>query len=878
MTIAPGNRVGVYEVGELLGEGGMGTVYRARDSRLQRDVAIKVIRPDLASDSDHAARFDREARLLASLNHPHVATVHGLEQAGDVRVLVLELVSGDTLAERLRSGPLPVPDVLALARQIASGIEAAHDRGIVHRDLKPENIKITESGAIKILDFGLAKALSIDSPADTSSPTIIGTGTAKGIVLGTAAYMSPEQTRGKEIDRRTDIWAFGCVVYDMLTGRRAFESATVSDTIVAILTRDPDWSRLPHDTPPPLRRMLGRCLQKDLSSRLRDIGDAKLDIEEALTWNASEPRAETTAVASPGALGGRRRVVSSLVAGGLVGAVVGALAVSVYRPLPSAVPTGRAQFAVSLAEGERITGLDFPAIAMSPVGKHVAYVASRSGHSQLFVRAVDALESRPLAGTDGALSPFFSPDGEWIAFFTAGSMKKVAVGGGPVQPIADAPIGFGGAWARDNTIIFAPSNASELWRVSADGGKAQPVTALDTSRGEFSHRWPEILPDGKSVLFAVGTEGSWDDAVIALQTIGAQDRRVIVQGGTSPRFSASGHILFTRGGALYALPFSGQRQTAAAEAVAGVEQIVQSSDGAAQFSISSTGVLLYVPGSDSENARALVWVDRDGNEQPLAAPSRAFGDPRMSPDGRIAAVTIGSDIWLYDIGTNRLTQFTFAGGSSPVWSPNGQRIVFAANRGGSPDLFAKAVDGSSVEERLSRTPRTDVPCGVTADGSIVFVEADATGRDISVLSSDGAQRPLIASPANESAAVLSSDEKAIAYVSDSSGQPEVYVAPFDNPQRATRVSIGGGTEPVWRRDGGELYFRSGTRMMAAAVRTQPSVSVQQPRELFKGTLHSGAAWRSAYDVAKDGTRFLMVRPVEGKLPGDQLRVVLGWRP
>jgi serine/threonine-protein kinase len=698
------------------------------------------------------------------------------------------------------------------------------------------------------------------------------------MLLGTAAYMSPEQARGKEVDRRTDIWAFGCVVYDMLTGTRPFESATWSDTLAAILTREPDWSRLPPDTPPAALRMLQRCLQKDLSHRLRDIGDAMLEIEEALTWKAGAVSGETPSAARSGILATRRAQAFALGAAVLLGAGIGAMALSVFRTAPPPASVARAQFAVSLAESERIGELDFPAIVISPTSRHIAYVASRGGRSQLFVRAVDSLESRPLAGTEGALSPFFSPDGQWIAFFAAGSMKKVPIGGGPAPTITDAPVGFGGAWAPDNTIVFAPSNASELWRVSADGGKAQPVTTLDTARGEFSHRWPEISPDGKSVVFAVGTEGSWDDAVIAMQTIGAQDRRVIVQGGTSPRFSSSGHLLYARAGVLFALPFDGRRQTSGAEAVAGIDQIVQSSDGAAQFSISNSGTLVYVPGSDSANSRALVWVDRDGNVQPLAAPLRAFVDARLSPDGRTAAVTIGTDVWLYDISANRLSPFTYDGGSSPVWSVDGQRVIFAANRGGSPDMFSKAADGSGVEERLVRTPRTDVPGAALADGSIMFVEGDANGRDISILTPDRAQRSLMASPANESAAVLSPDGGAIAFVSDSSGQPEVYVAPFNNPQRAIKVSTDGGSEPMWRRDGGELFFRSGPRMMAAAVRTQPSISVQPPRELFKGAFQTGGAWRSAYDVTRDGSRFLMVRRVEGKTPGTELRVLLGWKP
>ena len=873
MSIGPGTRVGVYEVGEPLGEGGMGIVYRARDSRLQRDVAIKVIRQDLASDPGRATRFDREARLLASLSHPHIAVVHGLEHAGDARLLVLELVPGDTLADRLRNGPLPVREALSLALQIASGIEAAHERGIIHRDLKPANIKITPSGVVKILDFGLAKALSLDSASDPSmsSPTLTATGTVAGTVVGTAAYMSPEQSRGKEVDTRTDVWAFGCVVYDMLTGHNAFRAETMSDTLVAILTREPDWSRLPPDTPPPARRMLERCLQKDPARRLRDIGDARLDLEEALTWTPSQ--APAAAAIQP-----VRRSPLPIIGALVAGAALAAAAMWMWRPETSA-PAPAAQFTVALPQNERISETDFPAIAISPDDAHIVFVASRGGRSQLYLRALATLTTRPLAGTEGALSPFFSPDGQWVAFFAGGSLKKVQLAGGAVRTIAPAEIGFGGAWGRDNHIVYAPNNASELWRVPADGGTAAAVTTLDASRGEFSHRWPVILPDGKSIVFAVGTQGSWDDATIAVQTVGDKERRTLVEGGTSPHLSPERLLLYTRAGVLYRVPFDGTATRGGAEPVAGIGRIVQSSDGAAHYSVSSSGTLVYLPSAGSDAERTLVWVDREGNVQPLAAPPNAFADPRLSPDDRRLAITIGSatkNVWTYDIGANRLEQLTFDGGASPVWQADGSRVIFAAHRGGAPDLFARGLDSSGTEERLTRTPRTDVPAAAGGDGSIFYVESDAGGRDIVVLSRDGSPRPLLATPANETAPALSPQGTVLAYVSDASGEPEVYVAPLSDPQRATLVSSGGGAEPVWKRDGSELYYRSGARMMAAAIRTQPSLSAQPARELFTGTFESGSGGRAAYDVSRDGSRFLMIRAAEQKEPGGEFNVFLRW--
>lgn len=876
MTIQPGARVGVYEIREQLGEGGMGTVYRASDTRLKRDVAIKVIRPDLAVDTDRASRFEREARLLASLNHPHIAVVYGLEEADDVRVLVLELVPGDTLAGRLNNGPLAVPEALGFALQIASGIEAAHDRGIVHRDLKPANIKITPSGVVKILDFGLAKALSGNSTSDlgATSMTLTADGTAEGVMLGTAAFMSPEQARGQEVDKRADIWAFGCVLYDMLVGRTPFARETLSDTLVAILTREPDWARLPPDTPPATRRLLQRCLQKDVSHRLHDIGDARLDLEEALLWKGptEEFRREPPS---------NQRHSVTIVAAVLLGAALLAAAIWALRPAPSA-PRPTAHFAMALPENERVGELDFPAIAISPDDTHIVYVTKRGGRSQLVVRAIGSLEIRPLPGTEGALSPFFSPDGHSVGFFAGGALKRVPLAGGAVRTITEeAPIGFGAAWGPDNTIVFAPNNASELWRVSADGGKAEAITTLDAGRGEFSHRWPVIMPDGKSVVFAIGTQGSWDDAVIAIQTIGASDRRPVVQGGTSPRFSATGHLLYTRAGVLHALPFDGRRQRGPAVAISSVGRIAQSSDGAAQFSISDGGSVLYVPGSGGSDEKTLVWVDRAGDVQPLAAPPRAFAEPRLSNDDRHVAVSIADatkDVWTYDIAANRLEQFTFEGGTSPIWGGDGGRVIFAALRGGSPDLFSKALDAGAIEERLTQTPRTDTPTYFARDGTILVVESDASGRDIAMLSQDRTLRPLLATDANEGAPTLSPDGGVLAYVSDTSGRAEVYVASATEPARATQVSIDGGSEPVWKRDGSELFFRSGNRMMAATIRMRSTPSVQSQRQLFSGVFDTGAAWRAAYDVSRDGSRFLMVRAAPRTEPGRELRILLGWKP
>ena len=696
MVVRVGAVLGTYELIELIGEGGMGAVYRARDSRLGREVAIKVIRPELASHPDRLARFDREARLLASLNHPNIATVYGFELLDNVPFLVMELIAGETLAERSHLGPLPVKEALAIGGQIAAAMEAAHDRGVIHRDLKPSNIKLTPSGSVKVLDFGLAKALHTDSMAEAiaESPTLTSGATAAGLVLGTAAFMSPEQARGKPIDRRADVWAFGCTLFDMFTGRSAFAGGTISDTLSNILTRDPDWSAVPQDVPPTIRRLLRRCLEKDLSHRLRDMGDARLELEEAV-----EGRAETDLPTSPPpdrAAGSRLRLVaavSALLGGGVVAGVMWLMGFGDPPSHPRAI-----RFALSLPPSERLTSSDFPVVAFAPDEAHVAYVATRGGRSQLFVRSLSALEPMPLTGTEGALTPFFSPDGQWIGFFADGQLKKVPVQGGPVRTLAEAPIGFGASWAND-WIVFAPANGSGLFRVSAEGGTPSAVTELNTARGEFSHRWPDLLPDGSAVLFTTGTEGSWDDAEIVVQPLGGKVRHVLVHGGSNPRFVRGGRLAYMRGGTIYLASLDDRNWRLTSEAVPVLGGVAHSLDGAAQFSVSGSGGLLYLPGADDETARTLVWVDRQGAIQPVAAPPQAYTMARLSPDSRTIAVAIGGkmadEIWTYDIARNALAELTSDSGSDPVWTGDGSQIIFSAIRDGSSDLFSKRADRSA---------------------------------------------------------------------------------------------------------------------------------------------------------------------------------------
>jgi len=539
------------------------------------------------------------------------------------------------------------------------------------------------------------------------------------------------------------------------------------------------------------------------------------------------------------------------------------------------------QFPVAVAAPAQLGGLDFPAVAIAPDDAHVAYVAAEGGSQQLVLHSVSSMAAVPLAGTEGALSPFFSPDGEWIAFFADGQLKKIPVSGGTVRNIADAPIGFGGSWGPDDTIVFAPSNSSTLWMVSAEGGTPREITRLDPDRGEFSHRWPELLPDGSAVLFTSGSEGSWDDAQIVLQPLDGGERKVLVQGGTHPRFLAGGRLLYAHDGSVLLAPLDTRAGRLTEEPVPVLEGVLESVDGAAQYAVSRAGSLLFAPGGSADRSRTLVWVDRRGQTQPLPAPPLAYSEPRLSPDGRSLAVAIAAereDIWIYDIAASRLTRLTRNGGATPVWSPDGTQIFFSAAREGPANLFVTRADGTGPEERLTRSARWQVPQSVSPDGRLAFVESSLTGDGTIALFKwdDRTSQAFTTNGADEISPVFSPNGRWIAYVSDDTGGSEVFVGVADNPSRRVRVSNGDGSEPVWRRDGRELFYRSGTKVMAATI--GPDLRVESVRPLFEGTFLRGAAGRAAYDISSDGARFLMISPVDEEPSGRELRVIINWQP
>ena len=882
MMLAAGARLGPYQIEARIGAGGMGEVYRARDSKLGRDVAIKVLPEAFAHDADRLSRFQREAKMLASLNHPNIATIHGLEQSGDTSYLVMELVSGETLAERLKAGPLVIAEALKIAIQIAEALEAAHEKGVIHRDLKPANVKVTLEGRVKVLDFGLAKAIAGDGGQDFSNAvTLTAMGTEEGRVLGTPAYMSPEQARGKPVDKRTDIWAFGCVLYEMLTGKRAFQGETVSDTIVAMLEREPDWQALPETTPFSIRVLLRRCLQKEMNKRARDAGDARIEIEEAL---AAPVTAElTTAAPAKGIRSlGRRGLVLSLGSFLVGGAIIG-LAAWNLKPSP---PQPVSRLEVNLPPGQQLAGLENgPAVALSPDGTHFAYVARQGGTQQLYLRAMDNLESKPIPSTEGAVNPFFSPDGQWVGFFAGGKLKKVSVSGGAAITLGDAVEPRGASWSSQGTIAFAPTSTATLEEVSEAGGSPQPLTRLE--RGANSHRWPEFLPGGKAVLFATGGAANiLANAQVAVQSVGTGERRNLVQGGMNPRYAPSGQLVYAQGGNLLAVPFDPQRLTTTGTPVPVVEGVLQTPvSGAAQYSISSTGSLVYVPGSIQGAQSRLVWVNRNGEEQPLAAPARVYQFPRLSPDGRRVALGIAeqeTQLWQYDLSRETLTRFTFWGSvnQNASWTPDGKRIAFTSNKEGPMNPFWQLADGSGGLERLTTSKYVNVPMSWSPDGQLLaFTEqTPTTGYDIWVLRlSDRKAQPFLQTQFNESAPRFSPDGRWLAYVSNESGRFEIYVQPYPGPGGKWQISTEGGGEPVWNHNGRELFYRSGDKMMAVDIATQPAFTVGKPRMLFKGPYLPTPLTAVNYDVSPDGQRFLMLKPSEQAQAGPtQINVVLNW--
>jgi Tol biopolymer transport system component len=890
MPILSGRRLGPYEILSAIGAGGMGEVYKARDTRLDRIVAIKVLPAHLADRAELRGRFDREAKTIASLNHPHICTLFDTGHQDGIDFLVMEFLEGETLAQRLLKGPLPLEQVLQYAIEISDALDKAHRKGVTHRDLKPSNIMLTKSGT-KLLDFGLAKLKQEAAPAipDSQLPTLKSAITGEGTILGTLQYMAPEQVEAKEVDARTDIFGFGAVVYEMATGKKAFEGKTSASIMAKILEAEPpSMASLTPMTPPMLGRAVKRCLAKDPDMRWQTASD----LCEELRWIAEGGSPTSVPVAARKGFHALGRRESILAFGALlVVAAITGLAIWNLKPAPLVTrPVSR--FTITLPPGQQLAVPENgPAVALSPDGTHLAYVVREGLTQQVYLRAIDSLEARPIPGTEGPVGgtsyaePFFSPDSQWLGFFVDGKLKKVSVSGGTPLTLCDAYSSYGVSWGTRGTIAFAPGNISVLWQVSEAGGSPVPLSHVE--KGEANHGWPEFLPDGNALLFFVSTEGNWTNGQIAVQTVGTAGHRNLIPGGMYPHYAPTGHLLYVQRGTLMAVPFNPQQLTVTGTAVPIVEGVLQSTlDGDAQYSFSATGTLAYVPKAAQSTLLKLVWVNRNGAEQPLAAPARAYVIPRISPDGLRIAVGITereSQTWTYDISRGTLTRSTFQGNNNldAIWTPDGNRIVFTSNRDGQRNLFWQLADGSGGLERLATSASLQIPGSLSADGQfLAYGEVDArTGYDLWVLRlSDRKAQPFLQTRSNESAPRFSPDGRWLAYTSDESGRKEIFVQPYPGPGGKWQISTEGGVEPLWNRNGRELFYRTGKKMMAVEISTKPSFSAGAPKTLFEGEyVLLPTISTPNYDVSSDGQRFLMLKAVEqAHSPPTQINVVLNW--
>ena len=888
-----GETLAHFKITGKLGEGGMGEVYRAEDTKLGREVAIKVLPELFAEDEERMARFSREAQVLASLNHPNIAAIYQVEHDADRHFLVMELVEGETLAERIKRGRVPADEAMAIALQIAEALETAHDRGIVHRDLKPANINFTGSGKIKVLDFGLAKALEAGAGADSNpshpslslSPTLTAQMTGAGVLMGTAAYMSPEQARGEPVDRRADIWAFGAVLMEMLTGQTVYAGKTVSDTLAGILAREPEWEALPDDLAPVIRNLLDRCLQKEIGDRLQAIGEARIAIAGYLE-DPEAAKSQALAVEYEPVPLWRRSLPWAVAGLAAIAALIGW-----SRTLEIPEPDSMHLNIEMPVERTLLTQIG-SSVVLSPDGTHLAYVTGDPATRSLHLRDLSQLEGSMVTGGDLSYLPFFSPDGEWIAFVTPGELKKVSVSGGTPLTIAKVNFCRGATWASDDTIIFTPEQEAPLFRIPAAGGEPEQVTTLDADEGEVTHRWPWAIPDSNIVLFVSHSQNAqFSEANIEALNLKTGERKELVRGGTYPRWADSGHLLYVREGTLYAVPMDPATLEVKGTPGPVIENLTtnEAAYGTAHYSVSNDGKLVYMQGSAVATGYNLALVDRAGGSTPIGDKIDVYWTPAISPDGRRLAMSIlpggsNGDLWVEDLDRNIRTRLTFSDGPdiNPTWSPDGEWIYFSSNRGASTNIFRVAADGSEQPVQLTDDDLNQRPTSISPDGkTLVFSQQMAeTQWDIMTMPLDGEGEPevFLSTPFAEGAGKVSPDGKWLAYMSNESGEFQIYVRPFPTGRGEWQISDDVSIYPRWSTGGNEIFFRTATGIASAAVDLSgDTFRAKRPEILFEGNFVTLFP-NSDYDVAPGGDSFILFQGLSSGDITDHVVMITNWFP
>jgi serine/threonine-protein kinase len=869
MPLPEGTVFGSYRIVSLLGVGGMGEVYRARDAKLNRDVALKVLPEAFASDADRLARFTREAQVLASLNHANIGAIYGVEEGA----LVLELVDGPTLADRMAQGPMSIGEALPVARQIAEALEAAHEQGVIHRDLKPANIKLRPDGTTKVLDFGLAAVVQGPDPRQSSatmSPTLTIAATQAGLIMGTAAYMSPEQAAGKAVDKRSDIWSFGVLLWEMLTGRRMFDGETISHTLADVLRADIEFDALPVGTPPALRDLVRRCLDRNAKSRLRDIGEARVAIERAQKEHEIGAR-PLAAQRSSRWIRGVPWVVAAMAL------VIAAALVVMLAPWKGTPPSPVRRFSVDIGEDVSLVTTQGTPAVLSPDGQTLAFVARtpvNPTNPQIYIRRLGQLQAAPLSGTENATSPFFSPDGQWIGFFSRGAIKKISSQGGAAVTVTASAAVRGASWGEDGTIVFEPDSNTALMRVSADGGKPQPATML--AQGEATHRWPQILPGGKGVLYTAHTDiASFDEANIVVLPFPGGTPKIVQRGGSYGRYVSSGHVIYVHENTLFAVPFDLAHLETTGSPVPVINGVDTNTVGGALFDVSRDGTLVYLPGSATTAQLRMDWLDRSGRTTVLRATAADWSNLLFSPDGQLIAFDLNSgsrqtDVWIYDWTRDVLTPLTRGGVSQkPVWTADGRRLVFASRRDGPLNLYWQRSDGTGEVQRLTQSPNGQGAWSWHPNGKLLaFHELSPQQRDdIWILPIEGNERDgwkpgkptmFVGGPDSQRAPMFSPDGRWLAYQSNESGRDEIYVVTYPGGTNRVKVSNGGGVDPTWSRARPELvYATSDQRIMVVPYQVKGDALLPEKPQPWSD-IHFVPRYRlgptRSFDLHPDGNR------------------------